>query len=242
MIFILCVLLSHILGDFIFQPKSWVDEKMKKGIGSKALWKHLLVHIILLLVIMFIYPNYWAYLLLIAGSHVVIDFLKVLIAPKVKAKIWLFCIDQILHISVIVWVYFMIFGFPVCTEIPVKKILLIGIAYLILGAPTSIFMRLVLEPLSQRIDRETQQKDDSLTNAGKYIGILERVLILTFILIQQWMAIGFLITAKSVFRFGDLTKDKNRQLTEYMLIGTLLSFLISIIIGLFLTDLLLNLS
>jgi hypothetical protein len=44
--------------------------------------------------------------------------------------------------------------------------------------------------------------------------------------------IGFLLAAKSVFRFGDLTRAKNRKLTEYILIGTLLSFLIAIATGL----------
>jgi hypothetical protein len=40
-----------------------------------------------------------------------------------------------------------------------------------------------------------------------------------------------LITAKSVFRFGDLNKGKNRKLTEYVLIGTLLSFGLAILAG-----------
>ena len=56
---------------------------------------------------------------------------------------------------------------------------------------------------------------------------------------QQWAAIGLLIAAKSVFRFGDLNKGKNRKLTEYVLIGTLLSFGLAILSGmlyLYLTD------
>jgi hypothetical protein len=75
-------------------------------------------------------------------------------------------------------------------------------------------------------------QDDSLNDAGKYIGILERLFVFGFILMSQWGAIGFLLTAKSVFRFGDLSKAKDRKLTEYILIGTLLSFGIAILIGL----------
>ena len=74
--------------------------------------------------------------------------------------------------------------------------------------------------------------DDSLKNAGKYIGILERLFVFGFIILNQWSAIGLLIAAKSVFRFGDLSRAKDRKLTEYMLIGSLLSFGIAIIIGL----------
>ncbi len=62
--------------------------------------------------------------------------------------------------------------------------------------------------------------------------MLERLLVFSFILLNQWEAIGFLLAAKSVFRFGDLTNAKDRQLTEYILIGTLLSFGIAIIISL----------
>jgi hypothetical protein len=79
---------------------------------------------------------------------------------------------------------------------------------------------------------EGQGEGTSLKNAGRYIGILERVFAFAFILMGQWSAIGLLIAAKSVFRFGDLNKGKNRKLTEYVLIGTLLSFGLAILGGL----------
>jgi len=60
---------------------------------------------------------------------------------------------------------------------------------------------------------------------------LERLLIFTFVVTGHWEAIGFLIAAKSVFRFGDLKESKERKLTEYILIGTLLSFGIAMITG-----------
>ena len=75
-------------------------------------------------------------------------------------------------------------------------------------------------------------KNESLKDAGKYIGVLERVLVFIFIVVGHWEAVGFLITAKSVFRFGDLTASKERKLTEYILIGTLISFGIAIVISL----------
>ena len=53
-----------------------------------------------------------------------------------------------------------------------------------------------------------------------------------FIITNNWSGVGFLLAAKSIFRFGDLTKSDDRKLTEYILIGTLLSFTFSIITGL----------
>lgn len=62
--------------------------------------------------------------------------------------------------------------------------------------------------------------------------MLERLFVFLFFMMNQWIAIGFLITAKSVFRFGDLRHSKDRKLTEYILIGTLTSFGFAFITGL----------
>jgi hypothetical protein len=71
-----------------------------------------------------------------------------------------------------------------------------------------------------------------LQNAGNYIGILERLFVFCFIITGHFEAIGFLLAAKSIFRFGDLKEAKDRKLTEYVLIGTLLSFGIAMLVGL----------
>lgn len=69
-----------------------------------------------------------------------------------------------------------------------------------------------------------------LASAGKWIGICERILILTFVLVGQYTAIGFLMTAKSILRFSE--KEANTQLkTEYILVGTLVSFVSAAMIG-----------
>ena len=43
--------------------------------------------------------------------------------------------------------------------------------------------------------------------------------------------IGFLLAAKSIFRFGEFTKPSEVKNTEYVMIGTLSSFAIAIILG-----------
>ena len=55
---------------------------------------------------------------------------------------------------------------------------------------------------------------------------------LTFVLLNQFSAIGFLIAAKSIFRFGDLTKHQDRKLTEYVLLGTFTSVALTMAVGL----------
>ena len=61
---------------------------------------------------------------------------------------------------------------------------------------------------------------------------MERLLILVFVLLGKWEGVGFLLAAKSVFRFGDLKEAHDMRLTEYVLIGTLLSFGIAIFVAL----------
>lgn len=97
-----------------------------------------------------------------------------------------------------------------------------------LTKPTSIIIRNIISIWTP----EKKAKDNSLENAGNYIGILERLFIFCFVLTHHFEAIGFLLAAKSIFRFGDLKAAKDRKLTEYVLIGTLLSFGIALLIGL----------
>ncbi len=99
---------------------------------------------------------------------------------------------------------------------------------------SGIIMRMLLAPYIDEVAKSDEPGEGgSLKNAGTYIGMLERLFVFGFILMQQWAAIGLLIAAKSVFRFGDLNKGKNRKLTEYVLIGTLLSFGLAILSGMF---------
>ena len=53
---------------------------------------------------------------------------------------------------------------------------------------------------------------------------LERALVFLFIMMDQPAAVGFLITAKSIFRFGDIREHRQMMLAEYIIIGTLMSF------------------
>jgi hypothetical protein len=70
-----------------------------------------------------------------------------------------------------------------------------------------------------------------LVAGGELIGYLERLLILTFALVGSYAAVGVVLAAKSIFRFGELNQSANRSMTEYVLIGSLLSVVITTLIG-----------
>ena len=65
---------------------------------------------------------------------------------------------------------------------------------------------------------------ESLPKGGRLIGRLERAMIMMLVVAGQPDGIGFLIAAKSLLRFNDLAHDKDRRVSEYVIIGTLASF------------------
>lgn len=104
-------------------------------------------------------------------------------------------------------------------------LLVYAIAYFLVLVPAS---RLIKYWLRGWID-QLPQSSDSLVNAGAMIGYLERFLILTFIFLDQYTAVGFVLALKAAYRFKD-TGDHPQA--EYMLMGTFLSLAITLVIGL----------
>ncbi|QTY26546.1 DUF3307 domain-containing protein [Flavobacterium sp. CS20] len=226
--FTLKLLIAHIIGDFVLQPNTWISEKKRKKHKSKYLYYHILVHTIALLLLLKLDFSLWPYILMILLSHFVIDLAKLYLQNS-KNERRLFFIDQGLHLSVIGLVVDLNFPFSIGFDnIFSGNFLLTLLSILMLTSVTSV----VIKTLMSKWQLDEDQPKSALKNAGAFIGILERLFIFLFIVLGHWSAIGFLITAKSVFRFGDLSRAKDRKLTEYILIGTLLSFLIAIVIGL----------
>ena len=225
---IIKLILAHLIGDFFLQPTSWIKDKEEKKLKSPKLYFHVLVHIALLFLIVWDLSK-WPLILTIGMSHFIIDALKLTFQNK-KNKRLLFFIDQLLHILVIIAAYWIFVAHALALgDLFNEHMLLLFTCILFLTIPVSIMMKTIF--LKWNIAKFTEG-NESLKDAGKYIGILERVLVFVFVILNHWEAVGFLITAKSVFRFGDLRESKERKLTEYILIGTLISFGIAILIGL----------
>lgn len=227
MILLIKLLLAHIIADFFLQPKKWVEEKEQKKLKSNKLYLHVIIHTIITGIVLWD-ASLWPIIVTIGISHFIIDAAKLLIQNE-KTKRLLFFIDQIFHVTVIILCYYLftenVFDLNILVT---QNSLLLLVCFLFLTIPTSIIMKTIF--LKWDIS-ELTKNNESLEDAGKYIGMLERILVFIFIIAGHWEAVGFLITAKSVFRFGDLKESKHRQLTEYILIGTLISFGIAIITG-----------
>ncbi len=222
------LILAHLIGDFVLQSKSWVNEKEKLGFRSSKIYFHGFIHGVLVLLVLW-NLSYWALALVIAIIHVVIDLMKQHFQKENSKSRW-FLIDQSLHLVSIfmLWLLFFSPNLSLTSFFENNLFWVYLTAILFLTVACGIAIQLMLENWTSYINFS---KAESLPNAGKYIGILERLLVFTFVVSGHWEAIGFLVAAKSVFRFGDLKDSGNRKLTEYILIGTLLSFGIAIVVG-----------
>lgn len=228
-----------------------MQDKQEKGFRSIYLVLHSMIHFVLIAAL---FPNpqeYWIFWVVVPISHYIIDGLKSMIHTKKNSKS-IFVLDQALHLGVIALLAIQFTGYTWSKEVQFPPVLLtaLAVSLSILTFVSSVVIRVVLSRWSTELKEESRSsvslqsasKDSgkegaSLARAGMYIGILERFLVFLFIVLNQWAAIGLLITAKSVFRFSDLSTARNRKLTEYILLGTLLSFTIAILTGLFFLNL-----
>jgi len=222
------LILAHLFGDFILQPNSWVAEKESKKLKSRYLYLHVLIHTILSFIFLW-NTEFWWIAVLVGVSHFIIDAAKLSFQTVKSKKSWFF-IDQALHIAVIAGIsfYFNEFNFEFLKNQEILKIIM---AALFLTTPASIFIKILLSSWTPVPETQNNIQTESLSSAGKYIGILERLLVFTFIVVNHWEGVGFIVAAKSVFRFSDLAQAKQRKLTEYVLIGTLLSFGMAVLTG-----------
>jgi hypothetical protein len=232
------LLLGHIIADFYLQPVAWIMSKVKHKAKSIGLLKHMGVHTVITSAALIIGFGEYQHSLLIAlliiiSTHYAIDIWKTYMGFTTK----FFVLDQLGHLIVLTLVSLWLSDIDISaiktgvSEGFEGKYILWIIAYALAYKPLSILIQLILRPYTEQIADENNQ---GLQTAGEHIGALERILVLTFVLLGQYAGIGFLLAAKSVFRFGDMRREQDRKLTEYIMLGTLLSFTCALLLGLLL--------
>ena len=237
------LLIAHCITDFLLQPNKWIADKKRRIWNSKYLWYHgILTGAVAWLFITHL--NLWWAILLIIITHTITDGWKLSAEKKQGSKLSLFLIDQLIHVIILVITWLLIIdgwkqmNIFLQAYLPNYRILLRVLGYLLMIGPVGYIIQYLTRKWIYELD-----PDDSLKEAGKWIGILERVLTITFIYISQFGAIGFLVAAKSILRVIDKPDKPNseptlikpfssRKRTEYVLIGTFLSFTIAILTGL----------
>ena len=218
-------LIAHILADFMFQTDEWSEDKKKNGFSSGKLYLHVLIVFTLSWALSFQW-NFIFFSIIISLIHLLIDGLKFRISDlkfgKTKPfKKTIFFIDQFMHLTMIfltVAIFNKLSDINPFISVPVTNHrLAIILGYLICLKPSNVCIKEVFNLYNIKMEPKS---DDDLLNAGKLIGNTERLLTLTLLLIGQYEAIGFIIAGKSILRY----EGQNTARTEYVLVGTLLSF------------------
>lgn len=229
-IILIKLIAAHLTGDFLLQSDRMCIDKFSNN--SKAKYKALVLHALVQAALAYIFVaqwNCWIVPVVIGVSHFAIDLVKTM---SKRTDLISFVWDQLAHLCIIIGLWWLEFArlsqSDMADEIFSTNFWLIATAYIAVLAPTSILIKFFIE-FEKWMPSEASSQ--GLPNAGKWIGYLERILILTFIFTDNIEGIGFLLAAKSVFRFGELNKAKDIKITEYVLIGTFASFTIAILIG-----------
>lgn len=219
------LLIAHLFTDFIVQPDSWVKDKIKNKFTSPYLYCHTAIAGLSSYLLLMNWHN-WQVPLAIAMTHYLLDLWKI----SRKDNLTYFLLDQGLHFTVILvaWLMMSLSLDQLIHLINLKIndytvwLILFGLLFVIF--PAQYLMKYATRRWSELFEDSDK---DALKDAGKWIGIFERILILILILNNQYGAIGFLVAGKSFIRFSDKS-EKTRAQTEYILIGTLMSFTIAI--------------
>ncbi|AYO38773.1 DUF3307 domain-containing protein [Serratia sp. P2ACOL2] len=240
------LLVVHLLADFPLQPRSWVEDKARHRARSRFLLLHALLHGVLAACAVAGFAllhgglssgQVLTALLVVAISHWLIDLLKVTLLTRIS-QAGGFLLDQGLHLTVIalLWLSLTPNAHGLLSALGAAiagwQAGLIVVTYLVIYMPMGVLIGQLLAHWAPQMPPSAKADNDSLLRAGKQIGYLERTLILTFVLIGQIPAVGFLLAAKSIFRFGDLRQSDDKMRTEYVLLGTLFSFTLTIMLGL----------
>jgi hypothetical protein len=224
---LLRLIMAHLLGDFLLQPISWVNAKEAKKWKAPQMYYH--TGTIAILNFLFLWDlTKWYVPLIIMITHQAIDIWKSY-RPNTFAY---FLIDQLLHGSVIflVWIG-LYFDCSTLTKnisyyLTSVHFWVLILAYYLVTVPLGI----AIGKATEKWQKEAGMDAAGLSKAGMWIGRCERVLVLTLIILSQYTALGFLMTAKSILRFGD-KEERQQKKTEYILVGTLISFASAAIIG-----------
>jgi hypothetical protein len=220
---LLLAVTAHLVADFLLQP-NWLASRKRNA------W-FLLLHAAIVGSTAAALLGQWFHplLLWITVSHLAIDAGKTYLTSDGLRS---FLLDQGLHLAAVLAGAIAFPGavpdglwFQVLADAEQRAWLLRAATVasgLILCLPVGgILVSKTVKPL---LSAEQFHQMKGVPNGGRIIGYLERSLVMLLIWIGQPAGIGFLVTAKSILRFGDIKDSENRQITEYVIIGTFLSF------------------
>lgn len=201
------MILAHILGDYVFQ---WNKLACWKSKSPKGVLVHgLIVFGVTWLISLFLDPNWWPYAVFIGLTHVSIDLGKTQLFGQVRplAGLGLFLLDQTLHMLVIVaaLVHSGYLSLEMLALLTVRsahdvRLWVVVLGYLLITMPAWVAIRLVVQGL-------VGSSEAGALWADKYVGILERSLITTFVILGQFALVPLVTAPRLIFEGGQVRQS-----------------------------------
>lgn len=253
---IIISLIGHVLGDYYFQSNKMLRNEYKKFSQLILHLVKYSFPFIIFLLFTEVTSKLVLYFILINLSHYLIDLIKFLVnrtifyennnEKYIQIEWFIYLLDQTLHIIAIFIISIFFFDYGLSIEIkPIIRHVFMRInldaivvlrwilLLLCIYKPSNItFIRLFSQykpdDTNASLNNELIKCKVNNKSTGAIIGFLERLLIVIFISLNQYSAVGLILTAKSIARYERISKDQ--EFAEYYLIGTLTSVLLSILL------------
>jgi hypothetical protein len=232
MILFYTILLAHLIADFV-QPAALVKWTKRSVAG---LLVHTGVYFILSLIVLFGYGPYWWFWLIVLGfSHFVLDRFKIWLNEKVSyLNLYVFVLDQILHVAVIAGVValagFADFGLSPFLRLVSKYAAWLPIitAYIIATFGASVLVFEAGRTLSA--SNSDRANNIVISFKDRLLGMFERALAVTLLLTELY----FLAPLSFVFSIRELVRRWGGKAGEKHVAELVTSALVAFVIGLLL--------
>lgn len=234
------LLCAHLVIDFLAQTRAEVERKGRLHLPTFAV--HAGEHALLAYVLCAGW-NLWLLPLLVFAAHFAIDLVKETVQrgflvthpeASVRVRLSALVIDQTAHVVSLLLIARLLIDMlpegesPAPT--PMTALLVIASGWIIAARVGGVVVGLATQPYLDELNTASADRPASerpsrgLSRGGQAIGTLERTLIFLLMVMGIEAGVGFLIAAKSIFRFGEIKDAQNRMEAEYIIIGTFLSF------------------
>jgi hypothetical protein len=230
------LVVGHVVADFLVQTPRVAE---RKEVETWPLLEHGLMTFVThaVLVAPFMSWGVMAGVAALAAVHTGFDALRIKLGGAWGGSLSGFFADQSAHLASVVALWWILRSAGAHKEIVmpqaalwlpwVKRYGLVAAGYVLNGRGGTAVVRKLLARYPKVVPRAVDGEIDEYA-MGRTIGCLERFIVFTLVLYGQWGALGLVVAAKSIARFPEL---KEKEFSDYYLIGTLASILVAIVTG-----------
>jgi hypothetical protein len=234
---ITAMFLAHLVGDYILQWDALARWKSREYKGA-------FIHGLIVLLVAWLFalpfnPAWWPWVLFLGLSHIAIDMAEVPLRRKFdgrgNAALHLFMVDQVLHLSLIVFALAAsgYLAMPsliadMLAALEDNRLLTFALGYAFVTLPAWIVVEFAVFGLIKGSPPDFTQA------TNKYVGSLERGLITTFVLLGQFILVPLVALPRLIFEGPQVIGSQRATLYVAELLA---SVSLAIVIGLMLRQL-----